>query len=144
MHTIATQDKITVNQTVNAELDKTAVLPCRYDFKLDYPGWKIQSKSGNPSEDLILSPPGDPAFNPALDISKRLSWATNKTDIVLAQVTRDDEGTYICSAVVTGSATVTWFVQLNVIGMHTYLILYIRIIKKCNPRSNLCYAQSKN
>ena len=125
MNIIATQDKITANQTINVELDKTAVIPCRYDFKLDYPAWRIQSKSGNPSEDLQLSPMGDPAFNPYLNISKRLSWATNKTDIGLAHVTRDDEGTYICSADVTGSATVTWFVQLNVRGLHNYLIVHV-------------------
>ena len=123
VHIISTQTTISVYETVNVELDKTASLPCRYDFKLDYPAWSKQSKSGNPSEDLQLSPPGDPAFNPNLDISKRMSWATNKTDIVLAQVTRDDEGTYICSAGVPGSPTVTWFVQLNVRGMYYYLLI---------------------
>jgi len=115
---IATQGKITFNVTVNVELDKTAVLPCHYDFKLDYPAWRIQSKSGNATDYQVLSPSGDPAFNEALNISKRMSWATNNTDIVLAHVTRDDEGTYICDAQVNDAALVTWLVQLNVRGLH--------------------------
>jgi len=104
----------TVNQTVNAEINNEAVIPCR-TATYNYPEW-----SGQPitAGGALTSYNWDrsSSFFTSLTNRARLGWAANNRDLVLSNVVRGDAGRYQCA--LTGAGA--WTVQLSIIGIYGY------------------------
>jgi len=102
----------TVSQTYRVEKGSTVVLPCIENTAGDYPAW-----SGPPvNNDVpkLYNMAGSSAFFTSVVNRDRMSWGSNKMDLVLSDVVIADGGIYYCAP--RGVAT-TWKVQLFVQGM---------------------------
>jgi len=100
-----------VNQTVNAEINKEAVIPCR-TAAYDYPTWYGQPVTTS-GELTLYNHDRSSSFFQSLTNRARLSWADNNRDLVLSNVDWGDKGRYQCSLALAGK----WTVQLNIIGI---------------------------
>jgi len=83
-------DAFAVNYTYPLENGSTAVLECPIFTTKVYPAW-----SGPPGTTAYTLESTD-NFNNQLTNRDRLSWATNNRDLQLRNVTRGDEGIYVC------------------------------------------------
>jgi len=94
-----------VNTTFSVQLGTTAVLECPIDTGLVYPRWS------GPPDWKKYTMQGNPTRNPGLHHINRVSWSANYKDLVLSNVTWEDEGNYICQFL-SPDARFYWSIQL--------------------------------
>ena len=102
-----------VDQTYHVEKGSTAEIPCNVNTAYDYPSWSGPpvSEVGTPK---LYNMVGSSAFFTSVVNRDRMSWGTNKRNLVLSDVAIADEGTYICATREAGA----WAVQLIVRGVY--------------------------
>jgi len=102
----------TIDQTYVVENGTTIVIPCNLTSSYNYPGWMGPPVRSGGSWTLYNYDRSSSFFTSLIN-RDRLSWASNKKDLILSEVRiRSDEGRYQCA--VTGVGW--WTLQLNVRG----------------------------
>ena len=96
-----------MNTTLSVQFGTTAVLECPLSAGKVYPDWY------GPPDRMIYTLQGDPTRNPGLHHINRVSWSANYRDLILSNVTREDEGSYlpVCSFI-SPSERWNWIIQL--------------------------------
>ena len=101
-----------INITQNVENGTTLVLVCGYN-SVEYPAWRGPTSEHGNSTPYTLQ--GDPSFNPDMAKQLRLSWADNRRDLILSNVSLEDAGMYACFYLPGGG--LFYFIQVVVRGM---------------------------
>jgi len=100
-----------IDQTYVVENGTTIVIPCNLTLSYDYPSWMGPPVWFN---GLLTTYNIERSSNffTSLENRDRISWDSNKKDLVLSEVMiRLDEGRYQCAG--------TWTSQLNVRGIYS-------------------------
>ena len=102
-----------MNTTVSVQFGTTAVLECPIDTGHVYPKWY------GPPGRTIYTLQGYPTRNPDLHHINRVSWSANYKDLVLSNVTWEDESNYSCSLFLP-DVRLYWTIQLLIKREYTW------------------------